>query len=192
MCRFRSQVTIPAPGEEIATMPSNIEIKAKVNRPRALEELARQRSDGSAEVLHQDDTFFHCTNGRLKLRDFGNGRGELIAYRRADQAGPKTSRYSISPTDDPAGLRTTLSESLGILGRVRKRRLLLMAGRTRIHLDEVEGLGSFMELEVVLAPGESEAEGVREADELMQALGIEPADLIEGAYLDLLLTSERR
>jgi len=79
-----------------------------------------------------------------------------------------------------------LTRGLGTLGRVRKRRLLLLAGRTRIHLDRVEGLGDFLELEVVLRDGEAETNGVAEAHALMAQLGVRPEQLLEGAYLDLL------
>jgi predicted adenylyl cyclase CyaB len=172
-------------------MPSNIEIKARVDDPAALLERVRRHSDAPAQQLQQDDTFFHCRAGRLKLRDFGDGTGELIAYRRADESGPKASQYRISPTQDPAGLRETLSDALGVLGRVRKSRQVIMVGRTRVHLDEVEGLGHYMELEVVLADDEPPELGVREAQSLMEALAIDSADLVEGAYLDRLLAMER-
>jgi len=168
-------------------MPSNIEIKARVDSLEQLEARVRMISDALPQHLAQDDTFFHCAVGRLKLRDFGNGRGELIAYRRDDKAGPKTSQYRISPSSDPEGLRKTLGEALGVLGRVRKGRKVIMVGRTRVHLDQVEGLGAFMELEVVMAADEPTASGVEEASHLMKALGIEKSDLIEGAYIDLLL-----
>jgi predicted adenylyl cyclase CyaB len=69
---------------------------------------------------------------------------------------------------------------------VRKQRTLFLAGRTRIHLDRVEGLGDFLELEVVLAEGEPADAGVREARALMHALGVESSQLVEGAYVDLL------
>ncbi|MEE4637287.1 MAG: class IV adenylate cyclase, partial [Wenzhouxiangella sp.] len=138
-------------------MARNVEIKAKVAEFAQLEARAQQVAEGSPEQIQQDDTFFHCPEGRLKLRDFGNGEAELIFYRRADEAGPKTSFYRITPTRDPEGLRETLALAYGELGRVVKRRTLYLAGRTRIHLDRVQDLGDFMELEVVLADGEDEA-----------------------------------
>jgi adenylate cyclase class IV len=167
-------------------MPRNIEIKARVADRAALEQRAVALADQGAVQIFQDDTFFICPEGRLKLRDFGDGKAELIFYTRADQHGPKTSFYRIAPSNDPAALRETLGLALGERGRVVKQRTLYLAGRTRIHLDRVEGLGDFMELEVVLAEGEDEADGRREADQLMNKLGIAPEQLIEGAYLDLL------
>ena len=69
---------------------------------------------------------------------------------------------------------------------VRKKRTVYLAGRTRIHFDEVEGLGKFIELEVVLRDGEDAASGSAIAEDLMTKLGINKSDLIEQAYVDLL------
>jgi predicted adenylyl cyclase CyaB len=167
-------------------MARNIEIKARIESVEALLPLATALAGGPAERIAQDDTFFACRNGRLKLREFDNGQGELIQYERADEAGPKTSRYVRTPTASPGTLREALSLALGQAGRVRKQRLLLRCGRTRIHLDRVEGLGDFLELEVVLDDGEPEAHGHAEAHLLMGRLGVSHAQLLRGAYLDLL------
>ncbi|XP_059703630.1 uncharacterized protein LOC132327940 isoform X4 [Haemorhous mexicanus] len=142
---------------------------------------------GAGQVLLQTDTFFRVPRGRLKLRRTQDGRGELIFYERPDSAGPKLSRFSITPTADPEGLQAVLSQSLGVLGTVRKERLLFLLGQTRLHLDRVQGLGDFLELEVVLRPEQSEEDGQRLARELLRELGIGEQDLISGAYLDLLL-----
>jgi len=69
---------------------------------------------------------------------------------------------------------------------VRKRRWLYLVGYTRIHLDVVEGLGRFLELEVMLQPGQSEEEGAAMASDLLLRLGIAEQDLLPGAYMDLL------
>jgi len=167
-------------------MPQNIEIKARVADPEALLARAESLATAAPEVIMQSDTFFRVPRGRLKLREFTGGRGELICYERPDDKGPKTSTYDIAPTGDGAALRRVLGAALEVQGVVRKKRVLVMAGRTRIHLDEVEGLGSFMELEVVLGEGESRVDGEKEAADLMEKLGITPADLVRGAYIDLL------
>ena len=91
------------------------------------------------------------------------------------------------PVADAAALREALERALGLLGRVRKQRWLLLAGQTRIHLDRVEGLGDFVELEVVLRHDQSEADGASIADTLMHELGLAKAERIAGAYLDLLV-----
>lgn len=167
-------------------MARNIEIKARVADPEAMAQRAARVADEGPWTIEQDDTFFGCGDGRLKLRDFGNGSGELIFYRRPDQAGPGQSEYRITPTEDPEGLRAVLSDALGVTGRVRKRRILYLADRTRIHLDHVEGLGDFLELEVVLADGESSRLGEADAQVLMERLHIADDDLVEVAYVDLL------
>jgi predicted adenylyl cyclase CyaB len=167
-------------------MPANIEIKARVANPEVLEERARQLAGSAKETIRQTDTFFQVPEGRLKVREFADGSGELIFYRRPDAEGPKTSDYTLAPTADGQALCRVLAASLPVRGVVKKTRRLFMAGRTRIHLDEVVGLGSFMELEVVLAAGEDPVRGEAEAADLMQKLGITPTDLVSGAYIDLL------
>lgn len=167
-------------------MARNIEIKARVASLAAVESLAAALSGKEPVAIAQDDTFFACPDGRLKLRAFGDDTGELIFYRRADDTGPKESFYVISPTSSPDTLRDALGLAYGVIGRVRKQRLLFMAGRTRIHLDRVEGLGEFLELEVVLRDGESAEAGRAEARELLASLRITPEQLVSGAYLDLL------
>ena len=167
-------------------MARNIEIKARVADMDALAARAAAIADGGPTEIPQDDTFFRCGNGRLKLRAFEDGRGELIFYRRPDAGGPKVSFYVLSPTDSPDTLREALTLSNGQEGRVVKHRTLFMVGRTRVHLDRVQGLGDYMELEVVLADDESAEDGTREAHALMARLGIAPDCLVTGAYHDLL------
>lgn len=167
-------------------MARNIEIKARVADPAALASRVAAIADSGPFAIFQDDTFFVCQTGRLKLRDFGDGSGELIHYRRANLAGPKESLYLLSPTSEPANLRESLKLANGISGRVVKHRTLYLVGQTRVHLDRVEQLGDFMELEVVLREDQNRDEGARVADELMRLLCIEPAALIETAYVDLI------
>jgi adenylate cyclase class IV len=167
-------------------MARNVEIKARIDSVEALLPLALACADGPPELIAQDDTFFACTTGRLKLRAFADGRGELIAYQRPDASGPKTSDYAITPVADADALRATLARALGSAGRVIKRRTLLMVGRTRLHLDRVDGLGDFLELEVVLHDGEHAEAGEAIAHALLARLRIESGALVAGAYVDLL------
>jgi predicted adenylyl cyclase CyaB len=167
-------------------MPINIEIKARARNFTDLRRGAETISDTPVQVIPQEDTFFHTLKGRLKLRQLAPDRGQLVYYERPDQDGPKRSTYHIFETSDPAGLKTTLNLALGVRGVVRKTRYLYLVGQTRVHLDEVEGLGEFMELEVVLRPEQSDLEGQAIASELMKQLGVEEEDLLEGAYMDLL------
>jgi len=167
-------------------VPSNIEIKARVPDPAALEMRVREVADSGPHTFTQHDVFFACPNGRLKLRHFADGRAELIHYQRADTSGPKASTYQRVPVPDAEALASLLTAAYGGMGEVRKTRTLYLAGRTRIHLDDVAGLGAFVELEVVLAPDESPTDAHLEAQTLMNRLGILPEHLVEGAYVDAL------
>lgn len=167
-------------------MARNIEIKAAVADVTALHERAAAIATAGPEEIQQHDTFFACNRGRLKLRRMRAGEAELIFYRRPDVDGPKTCDYERSPVADPAAMARVLEQSWGVRGEVIKTRTLYLAGRTRIHVDHVAGLGDFMELEVVLEAGESVAAGEREAERIMAALGVAASDLRTGAYIDLL------
>ena len=167
-------------------MPANIEIKARIASVDSLLPRARALSDDEhPQLIHQDDTFFAVPHGRLKLRVFADGSGELIHYQRLDAPGPKRSDYVITPVAEPDTLREALARACGLLGRVRKERILVLVGSTRIHLDKVQGLGEFLELEVVLQPGQTSAEGEAIAHDLMAQLGVSADALVSGAYLDL-------
>ena len=167
-------------------MAKNVEIKARVESVDAIAATVAAMADRGPIEIQQDDTFFACDRGRMKLRALSTTEGELIFYRRANQAGPKESFFVVAPTASPDSLREALSLAYGQAGRVRKHRTLYLVGRTRIHLDRVEDLGHFLELEVVLSDGEPSESGVREADRLMAKLGISADQLVEGAYVDLL------
>jgi adenylate cyclase class IV len=172
-------------------MARNVEIKARVRDVAALVARAAAIAESGTQRIDQDDTFFACANGRLKLRQFSPERGELIHYFRANSAGPRVSNYHIVPTAAPDALRDTLAAAMGIAGRVIKTRQLYLAGQTRIHVDAVQDLGDFVELEVVLRDDQSEDDGVKIAHALMQALGIAETDLLDVAYVDLLAAQQR-
>jgi predicted adenylyl cyclase CyaB len=149
-------------------------------RKRALAAGARESG-----VLEQRDTFFSGLRARLKLRELGGGRAELISYERPDVEGPRASAYRIAPVEHAAELAAVLEQALGTAGVVVKRRRLLLLRNTRIHLDEVEGLGTFVELETVLS-GQPEAEGERELAEIAAALGLDDRDRVAMPYVELL------
>ena len=167
-------------------MPSNIEIKARLRDFSQIKRRAEALSDTPVEVIPQEDIFFNTPQGRLKLRLLPGNKGQLIYYTRPDQEGPKRSDYHIAHAVDLANLKRVLELAYGIRGIVRKTRYLYLVGQTRIHLDDVEGLGQFVELEVVMQEGQSDREGQAIAERLMASLGVEKSDLLEGAYMDLL------
>ena len=174
-------------------MARNIEIKARLpSLTRTLQAIAAI-APGVPEDLWQEDTFFNCNNGRLKLRQAGRDKdaGELIFYVRDNHTGPKESRYSICDVRNAVQLCELLAVALGVVGRVCKRRRVFTVGNTRIHVDEVAGLGNFLELEVVLGKTQPRDSGRATAISLMERLGIDPSDLVADAYVDLLAPGRR-
>ena len=172
-------------------MPSNIEIKAVLKNRAGAESTAARLSDAGPELIPQEDVFFHCDGARLKLRILGPRSGELIRYERADIAGTRCSRYAIARTSDPSILLEILTKTLGRIGTVKKERTLYLIGQTRVHFDRVENLGEFLELEVVLRPGQAEHEGTNIAEALLTSFEIEKQQLIAEAYVDLLAHHSR-
>ena len=167
-------------------MPSNIEIKATLKDRHRVAAIAAELSDLEPETIQQEDYFFACDGARLKLRILAPDRGELIRYERDDVAGMRRSRYLIARTSDPMILLEILTSTLGRTGVVRKIRTLYIIGQTRVHLDRVLDLGDFLELEVVLRPGQSEAEAKAIAASLLRKFEIADDELLAEAYADLL------
>jgi len=167
-------------------MPVNIEIKARLRDDgRRVRELAGALATEAPTSMRQEDTFFHTPRGRLKLRVPTPGSAELIYYERADDSGPRRSIYFAAPVADAAALRHVLEGALGVRGVVRKTRELFLVHDTRIHIDDVEGIGRFLELEV-MSSGTDDAAGRARCHELMRALGVDESDLVERAYIDML------
>jgi predicted adenylyl cyclase CyaB len=167
-------------------MPTYIEFKAKIRDYHAASATAMALSGARPRIITQEDVFFQCSKGRLKLRILGERQGELIHYLRDDVSGPKPSFYTVVSTSAPHELRRLLADALGETIVVRKTRALYLVGSTRIHLDEVEGLGAFLEVEVVLEEGQTAEQGKEIAADILQHFGIRESDLIATAYADLL------
>lgn len=191
----------------------NIEIKARIADEAEFEKrvkIAKDLSNTDGEIIPQHDVFFNVPNGRLKLRyqkvssrrnvgsnkempnwhaviSFQTGKSMLVQYNRPDVTGPKLSEFNILETDDPKMLHKILEQSVGVLGEVKKVRWLFMYEQTRIHLDKVDGLGTFLEFEVCLRPSQTIEDGKVIADKLTELFLIRPEDLMAGAYLDELL-----
>ncbi len=166
-------------------MARNIEIKARVEDMERTSRLVAGAADRGPQTLVQTDTFFVVDRGRLKLREFADSDAELIYYLRPDTTGPKESKYQREQVSNPTAMRELFAERLGTIGTVRKERTVYWVGRTRIHLDEVQKLGNFLELEVVLKEQEPVEAGVREAERLMELFEIDEASLVSDAYIDL-------
>jgi predicted adenylyl cyclase CyaB len=166
----------------------NLEFKAAMRDWTAL--LTRARSIG-AELwgdLRQTDTYFETDSGRLKLRETAGFQAELIYYERAEASEQRESDYTVTPIPDPAGVRDILTRALGLRAVVQKRRTLVLLDTTRIHFDNVEGLGQFIEIEVPVR--EDQASARARLNSLIAGLGYEWADCIRRSYVDLLLEKQ--
>ena len=166
-------------------MPRNVEIKARVIDWEQMRQSAAALADHPPDVLEQEDAFFTVPRGRLKLRT-QNGSAELIYYFRENTSGPRESSYLCVPIPDPSAARRMLALVHGERGIIRKTRWLYLVGQTRIHLDRVENLGDFLELEVVLRDSQSLEEGAAITRDLMAKLGIGDDQLVDRAYVDLM------
>ncbi|ACS81302.1 class IV adenylate cyclase [Maridesulfovibrio salexigens] len=166
-------------------MSNNIEIKAHVSDPENLERRVKKLCGPRDSLLLQKDIFYKLNKYRVKLRNV-NGVSELIIYKRKNSTGPKQSSYLRIPIPFPKFTHKVLKTIFGTRGIVEKKRTLFFYGKTRIHLDEVQKLGSFLEFEVVLGDKDSPSEGIEIANELMQRLEIERKDLIAESYIDLI------
>ncbi len=182
----------------------NIEIKARVADPQTVFDTATRLATSPVQRLRQVDTYFNGSHGRLKLREIWTvedaraaldthdlqsqpHRVELIWYDRPDATGPKTSRYVQAPvTSPPLVLKQVLIHSLGLRAVVDKLRTLWLWHNVRIHLDDVAGLGTFLEFEAVLAADSSAADGKAQVSTLMNEFHLRPEDLVRGSYVDLI------
>lgn len=166
----------------------NVELKARDSEPDAT--AARCHALGAEDrgVLVQRDTYFAGRDGRLKLREQGEDGSELIAYRRPDSREPEGSTYVRAAAGEPELLREALEAALGTIVVVSKRRRLFIWENVRIHLDDVDGLGTFLELEAIVAPDGSDLVAAREKVQRLRAeLAIPDGSLISVGYSDLLL-----
>lgn len=140
----------------------------------------------SKGTLVQSDTYFEAARGRLKLREEPGTVSQLIAYQRPDLAGQRESRYRLIEVPHPAELREALATVLGVTVVVRKARRLFIFEGVRIHLDRVEGLGDFIELEAVTPEGGEPGDFARLLDEIRDSLGVRDEDLLQESYSDML------
>jgi predicted adenylyl cyclase CyaB len=164
----------------------NIELKAR--DPDSDRSLRAALALGARDEgwLRQTDTYFRVPRGRLKLRE-EDTTAHLIAYDRADEALARESRYRLVTIGDPRGLKEALSVAFGVLVVVEKSRRLLLWQSVRIHLDDVRGLGSFIEIEAVADPASDLTSERREASEVQEALAIAPEQIMAVSYSDELL-----
>ncbi len=164
----------------------NIELKARLANHVAARETAVRIATKHLGTQHQVDTFFPCHEGRLKLRQIDGLRSELISYARPDRKGPKPSDYHLVPVANPETLKAALTAALGVQTIVEKHREIFLYHNVRIHLDEVVGLGSFLEFEAVLGPDVDDIMGEEQIGELSATFAVDADDLLAVSYADML------
>jgi adenylate cyclase, class 2 len=169
----------------------NFEFKARLGDAQATMRVARNLGADLWGDLRQTDTYFATPRGRLKLRETPGFQAELVFYERDEASASRPSDYQIAHTPDAEALRLVLSGALGVLTVVRKRRTLLLLDTTRIHLDNVDGLGEFLEIEAPVKPDSDEDAVKRRLDTLVEALDFQWSDCIRASYLDLMLAKSR-
>lgn len=164
----------------------NIEMKYRCKNLEPVAALAQSLGADDCGTFRQHDTFFQVDGGRLKLRKRSGAPGELIAYRRTDSKEAAPSQWSVFKTDDPDSLHEVLTQSLGASTVVEKERHLLLLDHTRIHLDTVDGLGTFVELETIVTDELVEADAFDEIKRIASDLGLSVKDSVRDSYADLL------
>ncbi|KAL3267408.1 hypothetical protein HHI36_011537 [Cryptolaemus montrouzieri] len=171
----------------------NVEVKAIIKDLDYINKRIEEMKLGEPRIINQHDIFYKIPQGRLKMRKFEDNSGELIYYERSDIEGPKLSSYNKATISSSSleDLSTVLKRALGSQGEVKKTRRLYMLDQTRIHIDYVEDLGDYMELEVVLLPNQSIEDGEEIASSIMKQLNIGKEDFIASAYVDLLLSNKK-
>ncbi len=164
----------------------NVEIKAKCFRPQQVEAFLLGANAHFMGTDHQADTYFNCPNGRLKLRR-GNIENNLIFYSRPDSKGPKQSTFQLTPVADGDAMQALLTHALGVKITVTKKRRIYYLQNVKVHLDELEGLGSFVEIEAgnITDPTKTVEQLQAQCNALMVAFGIEESHLIDNSYSDM-------
>src|SRR6185436_5098690 len=165
----------------------NVEIKAKCADPLFIRNYLLNNGADFKGLDEQTDTYFHVSNGRLKLRE-GNIENNLIFYNRSNQTGPKSSNFNLVKIEDAKGLKEVLERSCGIKMIVRKKREIYYIDNVKFHIDNVPGLGSFIEIEAgnILAD-KTESELLDQCNFYLKEFGIKEEDLVAESYSDLVM-----
>ena len=163
----------------------NIELKALCDDLGTAKAIVEELGANFAGVLHQVDTYFKVSRGRLKLREINSSESQLIYYERPDDRGPKVSSYEIYPIQNPVDLKAILESALGIWRVIEKIRELYWLNGVRIHLDRVSGLGNFIEFEGIVQAADEKNKVETKVQKLIAAFNISAAARINGSYSDL-------
>jgi adenylate cyclase, class 2 len=165
----------------------NVEIKAKCHNHAIIEEILLKKNARFVGLDHQIDTYFNVPNGRLKLRE-GNIENTLIFYDRPNQAGPKKSDIILYHVQPNASLKAILEKTNGVLAVVDKQRKIFFIDNVKFHLDEVLGLGQFVEIEAIDTEiGLGYEQLLQQCTFYMTLFDIQEADLLTNSYSDMIL-----
>jgi predicted adenylyl cyclase CyaB len=168
----------------------NVEIKARCTDPGFIRKYLLQQKADFKGLDEQTDTYFNVPSGRLKLRE-GNIENNLIFYDRTNLAGPKSSYFKLVKVEDAAGLKEALSQSCGIKMIVKKRREIYYIDNVKFHIDEVPGLGNFVEIEAGnMLADKSEQELSAQCNFYLDEFGIAETDLVSVSYSDMMLENK--
>jgi adenylate cyclase class IV len=165
-------------------------LKARDLDPAASLEVCRRLGAEDRGEIAQCDTYFAVPRGGLKLREEQPGRPHLVQFERANESQQRESRYRIIEVSDGEALCAALAATIGIRGVVVKRRHLLLWQSVRVHLDDVEQLGTFIELEAVAPPDSDLTAEHRLVGELRDALGITDERLVALGYVEQLIRTD--
>jgi predicted adenylyl cyclase CyaB len=165
----------------------NVEIKAICNDPSLVRSYLVNHKAIFKGIDEQTDTYFNVKVGRLKLRE-GNIENNLIFYNRANQAGPKSSHFNLVKIEDAKGLKEVLERSCGIKMIVRKKREIYYIDNVKFHIDDLPGLGSFIEIEAGnILSNKTESELLDQCNFYLKEFGTKEDDLVAESYSDLLM-----
>jgi adenylate cyclase, class 2 len=165
----------------------NIEIKARTTNADSIRHYLLNHEAELHGTDEQTDTYFNVASGRLKLRE-GNIENNLIYYQRMETAGVKQSNVELVKAEDGPGLRNILAKALGIKAVVKKKREIYYIRNVKFHLDTLEGLGSFVEIEASNRFEDIPAEKLRQQCEAyMREFGVGEEDLVNMSYSDMVL-----
>ena len=163
----------------------NIEIKARYSKTNRAREILKTIETEFSRTEIQTDTYYNIENGRLKIREIESGPSQLVHYFRENKAGPRPSRYEIVSLREVKKVKARLQEEHGLLGIVKKKREIWVWKNVRIHLDVVDGLGRFLELEAVVDKEEDMKNDETKVRWLMEKFDIEEKDLVAESYIDM-------
>ena len=173
-------------------MSSNIEFKAKLNNRNLAENIIAKYSQASPEILKQQDIFYNFKPGRLKMRTVNSSESELIFYIRHNITGIKISKFNRIKLKNPRLVNSVLSKLMGKIGEVKKIRTLYLKENIRFHLDEVIGLGNFIEVEYILPKNERRELAEKKVDDIIKILKIKKKDFIDVSYMDMINKSKKK